>query len=79
MVYKELQDTYKYPIKLLEIEYPVNSFSKTGAVDIAVCIYGKNGTRVRFIFISKGVWYDIEKRVKQLKSYMSNEKLVVMG
>ncbi|MGI5859790.1 MAG: transcriptional repressor LexA [Tepidanaerobacteraceae bacterium] len=77
---KELQDTYKYPIKLIEIEYPVNSFSKTGAVDIAVCIYGKNGTKVPFIFIEvKAYGTDIEKGVKQLKSYMSNEKTCSYG
>lgn len=73
---KELQDTYKYPMKLIDVEYPVNSFSKTGAVDVAVCVYGRNkGTKVPFIFVeAKAYGTDLGPGINQLKSYMSNDK-----
>jgi SOS regulatory protein LexA len=76
----ELIDTYKYPSKLLHIEYPVNSFSQAGAVDIAVCIYKNKGIKSPFIFVEiKAYGKDIKNGFNQLKSYMSNEKTCSYG
>jgi DNA helicase-2/ATP-dependent DNA helicase PcrA len=77
---QELENTYKYPTKLLQIEYPVNSFSKKGAVDLAVCVYGSNETLRPFIFVEvKAYGYDIEEGIAQLKSYLSNDKTCRYG
>lgn len=77
---KELENTYKYPLKLLEIEYPVNAFSKVGSVDIEVCIYGNKGAKIPFIFVEvKKYGADLQNGFAQLKSYMSNEKICSYG
>jgi len=76
----ELIETYKYPSKLLHIEYPVNSFSQAGAVDLAVCIYKNKGIKSPYIFVEfKAYGMDIKNGLSQLKSYMSNEKTCSYG
>lgn len=40
---KELNETFGYPLELLQLEYPVQLFSKRGYVDIAVTIEHKGG------------------------------------
>jgi len=77
---KELEGTYKYPIKLIDVEYPVSCFSKIGAVDIAVNVFGNKGTKIPFIFVEvKAYGTDIQNGISQLKSYMSNEKICSYG
>ncbi|MFZ5649913.1 MAG: transcriptional repressor LexA [Bacillota bacterium] len=77
---RELVDTYKFPSKLLHVEYPVNFFSRAGSVDIAVCIYKNKGIQSPFIFVEiKAFGKDIKSGLKQLKSYMSNEKTCSYG
>ncbi|GAW32305.1 UvrD-helicase domain-containing protein [Carboxydocella sp. JDF658] len=70
----ELQEKYKYPLALLDVEYQVNSFSKVGLVDIVVSIYRKN-LRIPYIFAEvKALGRGLHNGLEQLKSYMSNEK-----
>ncbi|SHI00714.1 S24 family peptidase [Clostridium grantii] len=78
-VIKELMDNYNYPEELIEIEYNVNCFSKTGLVDIAVHIYdGKD--KIPFIFIeTKAANLGINTAKAQLISYMSNNLSVKYG
>ncbi|MBM7866465.1 repressor LexA [Heliobacterium gestii] len=72
---QELIQSYKYPAKLVEVEYPVNAFSRVGAVDIAVCVYGKKAAATPLIFVEvKAYGVDLQNGLAQLKSYMSNEK-----
>lgn len=69
---KELQETYKYPLSLLNVEYRVNSFSQVGLVDIAVSIY-YNNNRIPYIFIEiKPLGKGIESGLAQVKSYLSH-------
>ena len=77
---KELENTYKYPMRLLNVEYPVNRFSKKGAVDVAVCVHNGKRTKKPFVFVEvKTYGSDIEEGLPQLKSYMSNEKTCSYG
>ena len=70
-VLRELIETYHYPQDLLGIEYPVQVFSKTGFVDIAVCIY-RNNQMLPYIFIeTKQYRRGIHEAEEQLKSYMA--------
>ncbi|MCW2276595.1 3'-5' exonuclease [Heliophilum fasciatum] len=65
---QELIKSYKYPVKLLAVEYPVHSFSRVGAVDIAVCVYGRNAVQMPFIFVeAKAYGTDIQNGITQLK------------
>lgn len=72
---KELMETYKYPEKLIDVEYKVNNFSKTGSVDIAVSI-NSNNSFVPYIFIeTKALNKGLHSGLEQLKSYMSSSRL----
>ncbi|MCK8826020.1 transcriptional repressor LexA [Fuchsiella alkaliacetigena] len=76
----ELLNTYKYPKELLEIEYKVKSFSKTGYVDLAIFKYNENNKRQPYIFIEvKSLNESLDDGLKQLKSYMSNNKFCQFG
>lgn len=76
---RELKCSYGYPIELLELEFPVQLFSRKGYVDIAVMIY-KNGQALPYIFIEvKQFGYGIEDAVEQLKSYMQADPRVPYG
>ncbi len=78
-IISELKNTYKYPASLLEIEYKVNSFSQTGSVDLAVCVYNNN-RKFPYIFVeTKAMGKGIENSLKQLKSYMSNDRSCQYG
>jgi DNA helicase II / ATP-dependent DNA helicase PcrA len=78
-VLKELLDTYKYPLSLIDIEYKVNNFSKIGSVDIAVSIYS-NSNRVPYIFVeTKALGKGVKSGLEQLKSYMSNSRTCQYG
>lgn len=69
---KELEESYGYPKKLIDIEYQVNNFSKPGFADICINVY-VNNTKVPYIFAemkSKGT--PTSSAFSQLKSYMSN-------
>ena len=78
-IISELKNTYKYPTSLLEIEYKVNSFSQVGSVDLAVCVYNNN-RKIPYIFIeTKAMGKGIENSLKQLKSYMSNDRSCQYG
>ncbi|MBX4271087.1 transcriptional repressor LexA [Clostridium estertheticum] len=70
-IINELKENYKYPEKLLDVEYQVNNFSKIGYVDVVVSIY-KNNTKTPYIFIEvKRQCTGIINCLEQLKSYMS--------
>lgn len=76
---KELNKTYKYPLELLTLEYPVQKFSQKGYVDIAVNIFAK-GEEMPYIFVeTKRFASGIEDAVLQLKSYMQANDLVRYG
>lgn len=71
---KELMDTYHYPAELIDIEYPVYTFSRAGAVDIVV--FGEDEAKQRnpFLFVEvKALSADIKDGLSQLKSYMSSD------
>ncbi|MEK5217168.1 transcriptional repressor LexA [Psychrobacillus sp. FSL H8-0487] len=70
---RELHQTYGYPLELLELEYPVQQFSRKGFVDIAVHIYG-NGDLLPYLFIEvKQFGSGIQDATEQLKSYLEAE------
>jgi len=78
-IISELKNTYKYPTGLLEIEYKVNHFSQVGSVDLAVCVYNNN-CKIPYIFVeTKAMGKGIENSLKQLKSYMSNDRSCQYG
>ncbi|MEK4947799.1 transcriptional repressor LexA [Carnobacterium sp. FSL W8-0810] len=67
---KELNETFGYPLELLQLEYPVQQFSKRGYVDIAVTIEHK-GEKIPYIFAEiKSFASPIDVAMEQLKSYM---------
>lgn len=71
---KELIDTYKYPLDLIQIEHEVNVFSNKGLVDIVVNVYS-NKSKIPYIFIEvKRKNRGIQDCLEQLKSYMSVSK-----
>ncbi len=73
-IISEFKNTYKYPTGLLEIEYKVNNFSQVGSVDLAVCVYNNN-RKIPYIFVeTKAMGKGIENAIKQLTSYMSNDR-----
>ena len=76
---KELQNVYKYPLDLIDIEYKVNTFSKIGFVDCAVSIYS-NKKKIPYIFIEfKRKNKGIEDCINQLKTYLAVSKQVKYG
>ncbi|WP_391204686.1 transcriptional repressor LexA [Psychrobacillus sp. L4] len=76
---RELHQTYAYPLELLELEYPVQQFSRKGFIDIAVHIY-TNGNLVPYIFLEvKQFGSGIEDATEQLKSYLEADARVRYG
>ena len=73
---KELNKTYKYPLELLTLEYPVQKFSQKGYVDIAVNIFAQ-GEEIPYIFVEvKRFASGIKDAMLQLKSYIeANDKV----
>jgi len=71
-VIRELMDTYGYPPELLQVEYQVANFSRTGFVDVAVLI-SHRGKMVPFILIeTKAPGKGLGSGLEQLKSYMEH-------
>ena len=76
---RELKQTYGYPLELLELEFPVQQFSKKGYIDIAVQIY-KNGEVFPYIFAEvKQFGSGIKDATQQLKTYMEANPRVLYG
>lgn len=66
---KELIETYQYPASLLDIEYLVQLFSKSGYVDIVVCIQDKK-EKIPFILAEvKQYGSGIKSAKEQMRSY----------
>lgn len=78
-IIKELMEVYKYPKKLIDIEYKVNNFSNIGKVDICISIYN-NKNKIPYIFIElKRRGRDLQDGIDQLKSYMNCNKTCQYG
>lgn len=76
---RELHQTYAYPLELLELEYPVQQFSRKGFVDIAVHIY-VNGESLPYMFVEvKQFGSGIKEAIEQLKSYLEANSRVRYG
>ena len=73
---KELNKTYRYPLELINLEYPVQKFSQKGYADIAINIF-VNGEEMPYIFVEiKRFGAGIENAIIQLKDYMgANDKV----
>ncbi len=73
---KELNQTYGYPLELINLEYPVHNFSKKGYVDIGVNIFA-NKEEMPYIFLEiKRFGVGIEEGKRQLESYIAaNDKV----
>lgn len=67
---RELTETYRYPVELISLEYPVQQFSKRGYVDIAILIE-VNGIKMPYIFAEvKAFASGIDVGLEQLQTYM---------
>lgn len=78
-IIKELNNVYKYPLELINVEYKVNNFSKVGLVDVAIKIYSNNNP-IPYVFIEvKAPHTNLENGLNQLKSYMSNSNTCQYG
>ena len=76
---RELHKTYGYPLELLELEFPVQQFSRKGYVDIVVHIY-VNGELLPYMFIEvKQFGSGIKDAAEQLKSYIDTDSRVRYG
>ncbi len=76
---RELTKTYGYPLELLELEFPVQQFSKKGYVDIAVNIYA-NEEALPYIFVEvKQFGNGIGDAAEQLKSYLDADSRARYG
>ncbi|MFZ2259016.1 MAG: transcriptional repressor LexA [Clostridiaceae bacterium] len=75
-VIKELHRTYGYPLEHLQLEYPVQQFSKKGFVDVAVNIWHQGRERPYIFTEIKQFGSGITDGLEQLKSYLAaNEKV----
>ncbi len=76
---KELNETYGYPFELMQLEYPVQQFSRKGYVDIAVNI-SYNDNEIPYVFSEiKQFGSGIDNAISQLKSYMDANSDVRYG
>ncbi|MDQ0428835.1 SOS regulatory protein LexA [Planomicrobium stackebrandtii] len=76
---RELHETYNYPYELMELEFPVQQFSKKGYCDIAVQVYAGEEARPYIIAEVKRFGSGIEDAIVQLKSYMDADSRVFYG
>lgn len=76
---KQLHTTYGYPYELMQLEYPVQQFSRRGYIDVMVSIY-KDGEAIPYICAEvKQLGVGIAEATAQLKSYMEAEPRVRFG
>lgn len=76
---REIMDVYNYPLSFIDIEYPVQQFSKKGFVDIAVNVM-RNEEKSPYIFIEvKKFGHGIKDASEQLLSYMKTNDSVSYG
>ncbi len=69
---RELLERYKFPVKMLSVEFKVNCFSQVGLVDICVSIY-RNGQWLPFILVeTKAYGSGLDEGFRQLQSYLAN-------
>lgn len=68
---QEVITKLKYPAEMIEIEYPVQSFSKCGYVDIAVSHWNKEETEPYILIETKQPGEDMDSAMKELKSYIA--------
>ncbi|AIY06259.1 transcriptional regulator, LexA family [Planococcus sp. PAMC 21323] len=76
---RELHETYGYPYELMELEFPVQQFSKKGYCDIAVQVYTGEEARPYIIAEVKRFGSGIEDAMIQLKSYMEADSRIFYG
>lgn len=76
---RELQETYGYPLELMELEFQVQQFSKKGYCDIAVMVYTGGEARPYIIAEVKRFGSGIEDAVEQLKSYLEADSRAFYG
>ena len=76
---RELHETYGYPYELMQLEYPVQQFSKKGYCDIAVEIHADGEARPYIIAEVKRFGTGIDDAVNQLKSYLEADGKAFYG
>ena len=76
---KELQEMYKYPESLIDVEYKVNVFSKQGSVDAVVKIHRNNEVIPYIFFECKRKGTGTQQALEQLKSYIAVTPQVCYG
>ncbi len=76
---RELHETYGYPYELMELEFPVQQFSKKGYCDIAVQVYTEEEARPYILAEVKRFGSGIEDALMQLASYMEAESRAFYG
>lgn len=75
----ELNEKLGYPYEIIDIEYKVKTFSKTGYVDIVVFNYN-HGSKEPYIFCEiKRPNEDIKDALLQLKTYLETNQNVKYG
>ena len=76
---RELNETYGYPYEQMELEFPVQQFSKKGYCDVAVMVYADGEPRPYIIAEVKRFGSGIEEAVGQLKSYLEADSRAFYG
>ncbi|PSL40712.1 SOS regulatory protein LexA [Planomicrobium soli] len=76
---RELNETYGYPLELMQLEYPVQQFSKKGYCDIVVMVYSGGEARPYIIAEVKRFGSGIEDAVAQVKSYLEADSRAFYG
>lgn len=77
---KELNEAFNYPLELLELEYKVQQFSKTGYVDVAVMIEHQGQIQPYLFAEIKAPGEDLnETAIGQLESYLKTNPNVKYG
>ncbi|MBT2583961.1 transcriptional repressor LexA [Planococcus sp. ISL-109] len=76
---RELHETYGYPHELIQLEYPVQQFSKKGYCDIAVKIFADGEERPYIIAEVKSFGSGIDDAVNQLQSYLNADGKALYG
>ena len=68
---QEIITKLDYPEEMIEIEYPVQSFSRKGYADIAVHHWNQDEKEPYILIETKQPGEDMERAMKELKSYIS--------